>query len=151
MTALLAQLSDPHLRVGSDDVGSAAALAAAVDAVLALEARLDGDEPTIVAMHHPPLVTGIGGLDAIGLPEHQRAALAALLARSPHVRRVAAGHVHRGAFGVLGRCGVIACPSTNLQARLQFRSDGFEFGNEPPALVLHADLGGELVSHVQPI
>jgi hypothetical protein len=29
-------------------------------------------------MHHPPLLTGIGGLDAIGLPEYERAALAAL-------------------------------------------------------------------------
>jgi Icc protein len=117
-----------------------------------LEAQLAAeDAPTIVAMHHPPLLTGIGGLDAIGLPTAQRAALAELLARSPHVRRVAAGHVHRGAFGALGGCGVVACPSTNLQARLQIGTEGFEIGDDPPAFAVHALVDGELVSHVQPI
>lgn len=116
-----------------------------------LEEQLADTAPTIVAMHHPPLLTGIGGLDAIGLPPAQREALAALLARSPHVRRIAAGHVHRGAFGVLGGCGVVACPSTNLQTRLQIGTEGFEIGDDPPAFAVHALVGDELVSHVQPV
>jgi 3',5'-cyclic-AMP phosphodiesterase len=116
-----------------------------------LEARLDGDAPTIVAMHHPPLLTGIGGLDAIGLPLAQREALGALLERSPQVRRVVAGHVHRTAFGVLGGCAVVTCASTNLQTRLQIREEGYELGDDPPAILVHALLGGELSSHVQPI
>ncbi|HWM09734.1 MAG TPA: metallophosphoesterase [Solirubrobacteraceae bacterium] len=116
-----------------------------------LAAQLADDAPTIVAMHHPPLLTGIGGLDAIGLPAAQRAALADLLARSPHVRRVVAGHVHRGAFGMLGGCGVVACPSTNLQTRLEVRDEGFEIGDDPSAFVVHLMVGDELVSHVQPI
>jgi 3',5'-cyclic-AMP phosphodiesterase len=116
-----------------------------------LEAQLGGEAPTIVAMHHPPLDTGIGGLDAIGLPHAERSALAALLDRSPQVRRVVAGHVHRTAFAVLGGCGVVACPSTNLQARLQIRAEGYEIGNDPPAILLHALLDGELTSHVQPL
>jgi 3',5'-cyclic-AMP phosphodiesterase len=102
-------------------------------------------------MHHPPLLTGIGGLDEIGLPPEQRTALAELLRRSPHVLRVIAGHVHRGAFGALGGCGVAACPSTNLQARLQIRPEGYEIGDDPPAILVHTLLDGELVSHVQPI
>jgi 3',5'-cyclic-AMP phosphodiesterase len=116
-----------------------------------LEAQLGGEAPTIVAMHHPPLLTGIGGLDEIGLPLAQREALAALLERSPQVRRVVAGHVHRTAFAVLGGCGVIACPSTNLQTRLQIREQGYEIGNDPPAILLHTLLGDELTSHVQPL
>jgi 3',5'-cyclic-AMP phosphodiesterase len=237
---VIAQLSDPHVRVGPDDQGSAAALARAVAAVLEIEPLpdavvvtgdlaehaapaeyervrelleplpipfhvlpgnhddrdalraafpLDGDgpyryavacgdlrlvgcdttrpgrddgeldldwlaaqlddAPTVVAMHHPPLLTGIGGLDDIGLPEARRAALGELLARSPQVRRVVAGHVHRGAFDVLGGCGVVSCPSTNLQARLQIRAEGFEIGNDPPAILVHALLGGVLTTHVQ--
>jgi 3',5'-cyclic-AMP phosphodiesterase len=117
-----------------------------------LEAQLAADDaPTIVAMHHPPLLTGIGGLDAIGLPPAQREALAALLERSPHVRRVAAGHVHRTAFAWLGGCGVVTCASTNLQTRLQIRDEGYELGDDPPAFLVHALLDGELTSHVQPI
>jgi 3',5'-cyclic-AMP phosphodiesterase len=113
--------------------------------------QLDGETPTIVAMHHPPLDTGIGGLDEIGLPPAQRAALGELLARSPQVRRVVAGHVHRTAVDVVGGCAVVACPSTNLQARLQIRAEGFEIGNDPPAILLHVLLGDRLVTHVHPL
>ena len=229
MTTILAQLSDPHVRVWPDDQGAAAALVRAVEAVLALDPlpdavlmsgdlaetaaaaeyervrelltplpmtvhvlpgnhdQLDWDgpyaadvgdlrliacdttkpgeddgrldlewleaqlaaspAPTIVAMHHPPLLTGIGGLDAIGLPAEQRAALGALLARSPHVRRVVAGHVHRAAFATLGGCAVVTCPSTNLQSKLEIGTPGFSTVAEPPAFLVHtAD-----VAHVQPI
>ena len=83
--------------------------------------------------------------------ERRVSALAELLRRSPHVLRVLAGHVHRGAFGVLGGCGVAACPSTNLQTRLQIRPEGYEIGDDPPAMLVHALLDGELVSHVQPV
>ena len=116
-----------------------------------LAARLEEDRetPTIVAMHHPPILTGIGGLDVIGLAN--REALADLLERSPQVRRVIAGHVHRGAFGVVGGCGVVACPSTNLQAKLEIGAEGFTTVREPPAFAVHALVDGELVSHVQPI
>jgi Icc protein len=37
--------------------------------------------PTVVAMHHSPLPTGIAAMDAIGLPAEDRAELGALLAR----------------------------------------------------------------------
>jgi 3',5'-cyclic AMP phosphodiesterase CpdA len=229
VTTILAQLSDPHIRVGPNDEGSGAALANAVAAVLRLhplpdavlvtgdladtgtaaeyervrellaplpmpvhvlpgnhdaldwdgpyaadcgdlrlvvcdstiagrdDGHLDLDwldaelaqstAPTIVAMHHPPLLTGIGGLDAIGLPELERAALEALLARSPQVRRVAAGHVHRTVFGTLGGCAVVTCPSTNLQSKLEIGSPGFSFGAEPPAFLVHT----AAVAHVQPV
>ena len=42
----------------------------------------DRETPTIVAMHHPPILTGIGGLDAIGRLRGNREALGALLERS---------------------------------------------------------------------
>jgi len=223
----IVQLSDPHIKVGPDDEGSAQALADAVAAVLDLtplpsavivtgdladhaapveyerfrelvaplpmpvhvlpgnhddldwegphtvvcdgirvvlcdthipgrdDGRLDvdwleaqiGDGPTIVAMHHPPILTGIGGLDAIGLPEHERAALADLLSRSPQVQRVIAGHVHRTALATLGGCPVTTCASTNLQAKLELGSPGFTIVPEPPAFLVHA---GD-VAHVQPV
>jgi 3',5'-cyclic AMP phosphodiesterase CpdA len=116
---------------------------------LAAELAREPDTPTIVAMHHPPILTGIGGLDAIGLTN--REALAGLLERSPQVERVIAGHVHRGAFGVAGGCGVVACPSTNLQAKLEIGAEGFTVVREPPAFAVHALLDGGLVSHLQPV
>jgi Icc protein len=107
--------------------------------------------PTIVAMHHAPLLTGIAAMDAIGLPEADRDALGSLLERFASVRRVVAGHVHRACFGVLGGCPVFACPSTHLQVRLH---PGPEIVLEPapPSFALHAVLaGGEVVTLVQPV
>ena len=116
-----------------------------------LEAQLEATRgrPIVIAMHHPPLLTGIPVLDEIGLPAEQRAALGELLARFPDVRRVVAGHVHRTAFAVLGGCGVVTAPSTNLQARLEVGGQAFDFRPEPPGFLLHVELGGELVTHLQ--
>jgi 3',5'-cyclic AMP phosphodiesterase CpdA len=113
-----------------------------------LAARLD-ETPTIVAMHHPPLLTGIDALDAIGLPPADRAELGALLKATPQVRRVIAGHVHRSASGSLGGCVVVTAGSTYQQARLELETDALELTpDEPPVYALHADVAGELVSHV---
>jgi 3',5'-cyclic-AMP phosphodiesterase len=108
--------------------------------------------PTVVAMHHAPIVTGISAMDGLGLPGGERAALGALLARSPQVRRVVAGHIHRAAFGLLGGCPVFACPSTHLQVRLDPRGTDIVLEPAPQAFALHALLdGGDVVTHVQPV
>jgi 3',5'-cyclic-AMP phosphodiesterase len=117
-----------------------------------LEAQLAGDPaPAIVAMHHPPIDVGIPALDEIGLPDADRRALADLLARSPRVRRVVAGHMHRTAFAMLGGCGVAVCPSTHLQSRLEIGAPEYEIVREPPAIALHVAIGAEVVTHVQPV
>jgi 3',5'-cyclic-AMP phosphodiesterase len=109
----------------------------------------DRETPTIVAMHHPPILTGMPPADGIGLTN--RVALGALLERSPQVRRVIAGHIHRGAFGEVGGCGVVACPSTNLQIKLELGAEDFTLVREPPAIALHVLVDGELVSHLLPV
>lgn len=119
-----------------------------------LEAELaaDTETPTIVAMHHPPLVTGLTALDEICLPRADRVAFEEQLAAHPQISRVVAGHVHRGAFGVLGGCGVLTCPSTYLQAPLEIGMKDVRLQAEPPAFALHALLeGGQVVSHLQPV
>ena len=118
-----------------------------------LAERLDEDldTPTIVAMHHPPFLVGLPWLDAIGLPGTDRAALGDLRARTPQVKRVVAGHVHRTIADTLGGCGVVTCASTNITAALNFAADGMSLVREPPSILLHALLGDAVVSHVQPI
>lgn len=116
-----------------------------------IEAQLDADVPTVLAMHHPPVAIGLPVLDAIGIAEPERTALGELLARSPQVRRVVAGHVHRSVFGVFGGCGVFACASTHLQAPLEIGSLELRLIEEPSAIALHVALDGGLVSHVQPL
>jgi Icc protein len=107
--------------------------------------------PTVVALHHPPLLTGIAGLDAFALDADSRSALAEVVERHANVRRLVAGHVHRGVTGELAGRVVLAAPSTYLQARLDLRSEQLQFAPGPAAFAVHALLDGALVSHIQPV
>jgi Icc protein len=109
------------------------------------------DAPTLIAMHHPPLVTGIPALDATGLVADDRRALAEVVARHPQVRRLVGGHVHRPVAGDLAGRAVLTAPSTYLQARLDLCAEELQLVPEPPGFALHALLDGELTSHVHPV
>jgi 3',5'-cyclic-AMP phosphodiesterase len=132
---------------GRDDGRLDAEALAWLDAALAASPAA----PTVLAMHHPPVPTGIAAMDAIGLPAADRAALGALLYRHPHVRRVVAGHVHRATFALLGRCPVVTCPSTSVQVAFAPSAPELVIEPVPPAFALHVWRDGELVSHVQPV
>jgi 3',5'-cyclic-AMP phosphodiesterase len=109
------------------------------------------DLPTLLAMHHPPLVTGVPAWDELGMPASDRRALGEVVERHPQVRRIVAGHVHRTISAGLGGCAVLTVPSTYVQARLKIGSEEIEFAAEPAGFALHAVLDGELISHVQPV
>ena len=117
-----------------------------------LARRLAGDDrPTIVAMHHPPLRTGIPVLDRIVLPATERTALGELLAASPQVLRVVCGHVHRLTFETLGGCGVFTCPATHLQIEPVRGPEPFAWVPRGRGFAMHSWLGGALVTQVQPV
>lgn len=119
-----------------------------VDAELAA----DGATPAIVALHHPPVPVGLPVLDAIGLRPESSRALAVVLERHPHVARVVAGHVHLAATAVLGRVPVVTCPSAwRMRARLVLGAPSFEPVAEPAGFLVHALVGGTVVTHVQPV
>jgi 3',5'-cyclic-AMP phosphodiesterase len=118
--------------------------------VEALEARLDERE-TIVAMHHPPLRTGIKLIDDIGLRASDRPALEAMLARNPQVRRLVCGHVHRVTFETLGGCGVFTCPATHQQIEPGPERGSYAFVSRGRGFAIHTLLDGALVSQVQPV
>jgi Icc protein len=115
------------------------------------ELAADRVTPTLVAMHHPPILTGIPASDAIGLPRAERTTLAEVLARHPQVQLVVAGHVHRPIVGRLGKRPVFICPSVDLQVRLDFiEREAFGLVPEPPAIAVHVLVGDEVVTHLQP-
>jgi 3',5'-cyclic-AMP phosphodiesterase len=124
------------------------------DRIAWLDAALaaDREAPTVVAMHHPPLTTGIEAMDEIGLEPGSQAALAEILGRAPNVLRVIAGHVHRPMYSTCGGRPVFSCPSADVAIRLDLRPGG-ELGvlDEPPAYALHLVTNGTLVTHVQPL
>jgi 3',5'-cyclic-AMP phosphodiesterase len=107
--------------------------------------------PTLLALHHPPLATGIPGFDEVGLPPADRRALGRVVEAHPQVRRIVAGHMHRTISAELGGRSVLAVPSTYVQARLEFGAEQIRLSAEPSGFAVHALLDGELVSHVQPV
>ncbi len=116
-----------------------------------LDAQLAAEpgRPTVVAVHHAPLTTGVRGMDAIGFLPAGRPALAEVLSRHPHVVRVVGGHVHRAAVATLGGRVVVACPSTHRQLELDLTGEALAFGADPPALALHRlDPDGALTTHL---
>jgi 3',5'-cyclic-AMP phosphodiesterase len=111
----------------------------------------DSRTPTLLAMHHPPLVSQAPAFDAMGLPDSDRAGLAELVRRHPNVSLIVAGHVHRAVFGQIGGCRVLSAPSTYVGFALDFASDRLSPVAAPVGYAVHALRGGELVSHVQSV
>ena len=109
------------------------------------------DVPTVLALHHPPVVIGIPAFDEIGLPSADRQALGKVVAAHPEVRRIVAGHVHRAVYAELAGRSVLAAPSTYVQALLDLGGEEIRFSDDPAGFVVHALLDGELVSHIQPV
>ncbi len=83
-----------------------------------LAERLGEDErPTLLAMHHPPVVVGSAWLDRIGLKD--RDALWQTLAPFPQLKLILCGHIHQ-AFHARqalpdGEVAIYGCPSTTDQ------------------------------------
>lgn len=120
-----------------------------------LEAELAAERatPTLLAMHHPPVLVGVPVLDEIGLAEADRLAVGELIAANPQVKAIVCGHVHRGATGAVAGCPVFVCASSYLQLALELGGDSeIALVREPPVLGLHVTVGAEqLISHVVPI
>jgi 3',5'-cyclic-AMP phosphodiesterase len=116
-----------------------------------LEAELaaEPERLTLIAMHHPPLLTGMPAWDRIGLADSARRTLGEVIEGHRQVRRIVAGHVHRTMIGELAGCSVLAVPSTYVQARLNLESGELEFSAEPPGFAVHTVVDGELISRVQ--
>lgn len=108
-------------------------------------------QPTLIAMHHPPLLTGIPAWDEIGLADTSRRWLAEVIQRRPQVRRIVAGHVHRTIAGELAGRSVLTVPSTYVQGRLDFGSRELQLSDEPAGFAVHAVFDGEMASHIQPV
>lgn len=105
-------------------------------------------KPTIVALHHPPMLTHDLLFDKIGLLDAEE--FASVIARHRQVLRVICGHHHRIVVGQAAHAPVIVAPSTSWTYGLAV-DDGQQIApktGEQPGWMLHAwtDVGG-LASH----
>jgi 3',5'-cyclic-AMP phosphodiesterase len=104
------------------------------------------DKPTVVALHHPPFITGIGHMDRISLAGASD--LAAVIARHPQVERVIAGHLHRPITVRFAGTVASTCPSPAHQVALDIAPNAADnYILEPPGFQLHWWNGQALVTH----
>jgi 3',5'-cyclic-AMP phosphodiesterase len=120
-----------------------------------LERTLDEapDTPTLLALHHPPVLTGVRVMDAIALLEPDRAALEEIVERHRQVQALTCGHAHTTMSTSFAGRSLLICPSTNSALRLDLRPREdlpFAVAEQPLGFAVHALVDGRLVSHVQP-
>ncbi len=116
---------------------------------LAQELEKHSQRPVIIAMHHPPFRTLIGGMDQYGLHSGAQE-LEALVARHPNVERIICGHMHRSIQVRFGGTIAATIPSPAHQINLDLSPNApLMWTLEPAAYALHAlPEGGRLVSHM---
>jgi 3',5'-cyclic-AMP phosphodiesterase len=108
----------------------------------------DPEQPALVLLHHPPVVTGFSRMDQIAVGSESAARLGQIIARHPQVRAVLCGHVHRDVRTAWQGTLVSVCPSTAFQARLKLGPGAFEASpDESPAYQLHYWDGSSLATH----
>lgn len=113
-----------------------------------LDAQLSNTSgPVLVAVHHPPIATGMQFMDTIGLKDADE--FGAVIQRHPHVLRIMCGHVHRAVTASFANTIVTIAPSTAHNSALNFAKDApAHIHLEPTIYYLHVlmDDGG-LTTH----
>lgn len=107
------------------------------------------DQPTLIAIHHPPMVTGVGFIDMVGKRWFQE--IGELIASHPQVLKVICGHGHFDLSGMLGNVPVQmagAIAHQLIAGRVIDIAPSFDPMPVPP--VLHHWIDGELVSGYYP-
>jgi Icc protein len=113
-----------------------------------LSAVLEKDQhtPTLIMMHHPPFITGIGHMDDIGLKG--RDAFADIVRRHSNIELITCGHLHRNIRSTVGGRSVMTGHSTAHTVQLDIAADAAAmFKMEPPGYLLHYWNGESLVTH----
>ena len=122
-----------------------------------LSAQLDVDRqtPVVIAMHHPPVETGIAWLDS-GANEAWIQRFAGVIEGRPQIRAIVSGHMHRPIFTTFAGVPLVVCPSSAPHVELDLSPldpetpDGRPLVVDDPAgYALHRWDGQRLVSHFE--
>ncbi|MPQ85947.1 phosphodiesterase [Pseudomonas sp. MAFF 730085] len=105
------------------------------------------EAPTLLVLHHPPFISGIGHMDQE--PFINADAFEHVVARHPQVERLLCGHLHRPLQRRFGGSFSCVCPGTSHQIVLDLKDAApAHFNLEPAGYLLHRwDAQHGLISH----
>jgi Icc protein len=104
---------------------------------------------TLIAMHHPPFLTGISTMDGYGI-KHGLDEFKAIIAKhARNISLIVCGHAHRTIAASVTGVPVLLAPSSSLQFQLDLREKGtLRFVEEPQQFLVHLwNERAGLVSH----
>jgi 3',5'-cyclic AMP phosphodiesterase CpdA len=121
-----------------------------------LAQRLSEDlSPTLIALHHPPIVSHLEWMDGARAARAWAARFGDVLVGRGHVKVLLSGHLHRPMTGMFQGVVSVTAPACAPQLALDFapldkaRPDGRVLvQDEPPGFVLHMIDGANVASHV---
>jgi 3',5'-cyclic AMP phosphodiesterase CpdA len=109
-------------------------------------------KPTLLFIHHPPFLTGIGHMDRQNCAN--ASAFGAVVEANRQVRMLLCGHVHRAIHVQWHGIEASICPGTSHAVALDLDPAGpSAFTLEPPAcrLIVCNEAAGTFVTHLSPI
>ncbi|HTP18843.1 MAG TPA: phosphodiesterase [Solirubrobacteraceae bacterium] len=110
------------------------------------------EQGTLLAMHHPPLLTGSPAWDRYALSETSRTGLAEVLERHPQVTQILSAHLHRPVLTQFASRPLLIGPSTYLQFPIGMQASRLDPTDEPPGFVVHFIApGGGTISYFQTV
>jgi Icc protein len=111
------------------------------------------DVPTVIVMHHPPVVVGIDWMDP-GVDEPWIARFRAVVEGQVQVQAILCGHLHRPISTRFGQTSLSICPASAPELVLDLRPmdldepDGRDMVNlEAPGFALHRWDGRHFITH----
>ncbi len=115
------------------------------------------DLPTLIAMHHPPIVSGLHWLDG-GADEAWIGRFAGAIAGHSQIQAIVSGHLHRTIHARFAGVPLTVVPSTAAMVALDLTPsdpaapDGrATITAEPPGYALHRWDGRQLVTHFESV
>lgn len=109
--------------------------------------------PTLIALHHPPIMSGIRWMDPTSRAEWIDR-LEQVISQHSQVCAITTGHLHRAFVRRFANSLVTVSPATSIQLTLDLTPvdlrvpDGREILNEePPGFMVHMFDAGEITSH----
>jgi 3',5'-cyclic-AMP phosphodiesterase len=107
--------------------------------------HLRDQTPTLIALHHPPVLMHHPVIDGMLLHEPDR--LAALVEAHPQVIAVLTGHAHTACASSFAGRPIIVAPAVTFAVRLPWEDGSFANWDQPPGVAFHVIEGTQITTH----
>ncbi len=112
------------------------------------ELATNPNQPTAIAMHQPPFLTGIDWMDATAITNRDE--FAAVIADFPCVSRIFCGHLHRPVQSTVAQASATVGLSTIYHVGLDLEpGSSVQLIRDPAGYQLHCWIEGRWVSHTR--